>query len=337
VAFKAPVSLFDWALKRSLLLTMDFVKYSASVVLLYLPFGTLIYFAGTRSINGRWSRHAAIVFQLLFVFRYYRLLVGIIGWLKSRPVPLPLTPTLTPNDVTVIIPSVGPFGAEFTECIESICANLPREIFVVVPTTEASSNVTPLCVKLEALQQVCIQVMVSDVANKRKQVCFGLKRVVTKLVASADDHVFWPERFLEHAIAPFENSNVALVGTTKHVRRSWKGNIIANFSNFLGCLYLERHNFEILSSNAIDGGVFVVPGRTALYRTSVVQESDFISDFVNERFFFGIFGPLNADDDNFITRWVVRKGYDIVIQSGPNATIETMLGEFPKFFSQCLR
>jgi cellulose synthase/poly-beta-1,6-N-acetylglucosamine synthase-like glycosyltransferase len=179
--------------------------------------------------------------------------------------------------------------------------------------------------------------MVSDVANKRKQVCCGLKRVETKIVASADDHVFWPVGFLNHTLAPFENDRVAMVGTTKRVRRSRKGNFVDDFFNLLGCLYLERHNFEILSTNAIDGGVFVVSGRTALYRTSVVQDPDFLAGFVNEYFLFGLFGPLNADDDNFITRWVVRRGYDIAIQSGPHSTIETTLGEYPKFLSQCMR
>jgi hypothetical protein len=69
----------------------------------------------------------------------------------------------------------------------------------------------------------------------------------------------------------------------------------------------------------------------------MVQDPNFISAFVNERFFFNYFGPLNADDDNFITRWAVRNGTDIVIQSGPQATISTTLGDRQKFLYQCLR
>jgi hypothetical protein len=59
--------------------------------------------------------------------------------------------------------------------------------------------------------------------------------------------------------------------------------------------------------------------------------------FTNERFFFGMFGPLNADDDNFITRWLVTHGWKIKFQNSKDATLETTLGTYPKFLSQCLR
>jgi Glycosyltransferase like family 2 len=310
---------------------------SLQILVLYLPFVVLCFLAYTAKVSLLWNSDACTVFRLLFVFRYYRLIVGILGWLRSRPIPVPMVTTLTSNDVTVIVPTVAPYGSEFIECLESICWNFPREIHVIIPSSRLTTYAKLVCDKLASHYKILIRVMVSDVANKRKQVCCGLKRVETKIVATADDHVFWPAGFLNHTLAPFENDKVAAVGTTKRVRRNWKGNFVDDFFNFLGCLYLERHNFEILSTNAIDGGVFVVSGRTALYRTSVVQDPEFLMRFVNEHFFFGLCGPLNADDDNFITRWVVRKGYDVAIQSGPQATIETTLGEYPKFLNQCLR
>ena len=109
------------------------------------------------------------------------------------------------------------------------------------------------------------------------------------------------------------------------------------FWNVLGCLYLERHNFEIAATNWIDGGVFVISGRTSAHRSNILKPSSFRDAFVNEYTFFGLVGPLNADDDNFITRWMVEHGWKIRIQYSDNACIETTLGEFPKFLSQCLR
>jgi hypothetical protein len=100
---------------------------------------------------------------------------------------------------------------------------------------------------------------------------------------------------------------------------------------------LKRHNFEILSTSAIDQGVFVFSGRTAFYRSSLVQDPEFISEFVNERFFFNSFGPIDADDDNYITRYAVREGKDIIIQSGQQGTIETTLGDRQKFLARCMR
>jgi hypothetical protein len=51
------------------------------------------------------------------------------------------------------------------------------------------------------------------------------------------------------------------------------------------------------------------------------------------------FGPLRADDDNFITRWVINHGKSVKIQSSPEATITTVLGcvKTFKFWDQCHR
>lgn len=106
--------------------------------------------------------------------------------------------------------------------------------------------------------------------------------------------------------------------------------------NVLGACYLTRHNFEIRSTNAADGGVFVVSGRAMAIRTSVIQDPKFVRRFTNEYFFFGFFGPIAADDDNFITRWVLNKGLKIKIQYTDDTKIETTLGVFPKFPQQCL-
>jgi hypothetical protein len=102
-------------------------------------------------------------------------------------------------------------------------------------------------------------------------------------------------------------------------------------------VYLERHNFELAATNAIDGSVFVLSGRTSAHRTAILQDPEFLQGFANEMFFFGKFGPIAADDDNFITRWEVKKGWDIKFQYCADATIETDLGEPHKFVSQCMR
>jgi cellulose synthase/poly-beta-1,6-N-acetylglucosamine synthase-like glycosyltransferase len=310
---------------------------SVRIVLIYLIFFSAIFLAATVQFNSSWKTTATIVFQLLFVFRYYRLIVSILAWFAHRSNSSPTFRTLTPRDVTVIVPTVAPYGSEFAECLKSICKNYPREIHVVVSTHELYDPANSVCMKLSDEHGVLIRVIVANVANKRKQVSCSFQQIQTRLIASADDHVFWPSGFLESCICPFEDPKVCLVGCTKHVRRTPKANFVDDLYNFFGCLYLERHNFEILSSSAIDGGVFVVSGRTAIYRSSMVQDPNFISAFVNERFFFNCFGPLNADDDNFITRWAVRNGKDIAIQSGPQATISTTLGDRRKFLYQCLR
>lgn len=159
----------------------------------------------------------------------------------------------------------------------------------------------------------------------------------TQITILCDDHIFWPKDFIPHVLAPFEDKTVGTVGTCKRVRRLVKGFSFADFWNFIGALYLERHNFELAATNHMDGGVFVVSGRTAAHRTAILQDPDFIHGILNDYTFFGLVGPLHADDDNFITRWVVNHGWKIRFQYSEGARIETRLGEYPKFLLQCLR
>jgi hypothetical protein len=123
-----------------------------------------------------------------------------------------------------------------------------------------------------------------------------------------DDHVFLPCLFLDSVVPVFENLCVGLCGTKKAVCRkhseahSLWGRYWELFWNVIRALYLAWYNFEIRATNAIDEGVFVVLGRALVILTEIVQDDNFCKAFTNERFFFGLFGLLNPDDDNFITR-----------------------------------
>ncbi|KAH1509799.1 hypothetical protein KXX06_006999 [Aspergillus fumigatus] len=228
---------------------------------------------------------------------------------------------------------------DFEECITSCLRNTPGAIIIVTVGDQLTKLTKDIIAPYKRIfPNTEISVRTADEANKRRQVAHGLRYVKTKITVLLDDHVVWPtERFLPTILAPFEDPKVGIVGTNKRVRRTDTGFNIRSFWNMLGALYLERHNFEIRATNAIDNGVFVVSGRTSAHRSEILKDPKFIAEFTNERFFFGLFGPLNADDDNFITRWDVRHGWKVKIQYCPDAMIETTLGTYPKFLSQCLR
>ncbi|KAI9373595.1 glycosyltransferase like family 2-domain-containing protein [Aspergillus egyptiacus] len=280
------------------------------------------------------------LFVSLFIFRCLRLIVHLISfWLLYRPTPIPTHPTIRPRDCTVILPTVDPQNPDFAECLTSCLQNQPGAVIIVTVgpelTTLTKQIIAPYKLRFPL---TTLSVKTARLANKRHQVAHGLHHVHTKITILLDDHVFWPSpRFLQTLIAPFEDPQVGIVGTNKRVRRTDTGLNAKSFWNMLGALYLERHNFEIRATNALDGGVFVVSGRTSAHRSSILTDPNFLHAFTNERFFFGKFGPLNADDDNFITRWNVTNGHKIKIQYSPDARIETTLGTYPKFLSQCLR
>ena len=280
----------------------------------------------------------AKIFIFLFLFRYIRLIGNLIGQWTYKPSQNPYNPTLTTKDVTVIVPTVDPFNADFSECIRSIVANDPYAIVIV--TAGGNPNLDEATRYRDLYPQSTIFVSGSLHANKRKQLVQGFRQVHTVVTVLCDDHVFLPPNFLNAVLAPFENDLVGAVGTSKRVRRetdppgtlSWR-----SFWNLMGVLYLERANFTSRGTNAIDGGISVISGRTAAYRTSILRDQVFIKAFLKEYILFGLIGPLNTDDDNFLTRWVINMGWKIKFQAGEEATMVTTLGHYPKFLLQCIR
>ncbi|KAI9736319.1 MAG: hypothetical protein M1834_001205 [Cirrosporium novae-zelandiae] len=280
----------------------------------------------------------AKIFLGLFVFRYLRLVIGMFAYQGYTPNPIPRSPTYSPLDVTVIIPTVEPYGQEFEDTVRSALATGCSEILVATVGQKNLLKAQDFCTKIGPR----VSLIVAETANKRIQLCRGLEKVKTKIVVFADDHVFWPAKFLRAMLSPFEDPSIGGVACGKRVRRATSSLFSPkDFWNFIGCLYLERHNFDLASSNKMDGGVFVISGRTAAYRSEIVCRDDFQSAFMNEMFAPGLFniGPLNADDDNFITRWLVSRNWGIKFQSSSEALMETTLGVsgFKKFNLQCLR
>lgn len=162
----------------------------------------------------------------------------------------------------------------------------------------------------------------------------------TPITCYADDHVFWPTTFLKHALAPFEDPLVGLVGTVKRVERMKTGTFKERLLNYIAVMYLERHNFECTATYNLDGGVFVISGRTALARTKIMHSLDYRRGYLSETWWWGTVGPMKVDDDNFTTRFMVNHGYKSVFHNEPAVLMKTTLGTeggYEKFSGQLLR
>ncbi|KAL9130488.1 MAG: hypothetical protein Q9175_007012, partial [Cornicularia normoerica] len=123
----------------------------------------------------------------------------------------------------------------------------------------------------------------------------GFASALTPIPILCDDHVFWQRTFLPSILAPFEDPTVGYVGTNKRVHRTIfipnfrnflsclyleRHNFeisATNFRNFLGSLYLERHNFEIAATNTVDEGVLVDSGRTSAHRTLILKNQSSVT------------------------------------------------------------
>jgi cellulose synthase/poly-beta-1,6-N-acetylglucosamine synthase-like glycosyltransferase len=150
----------------------------------------------------------------------------------------------------------------------------------------------------------------------------------------ADDDVTWPSTILPWILGPFEDERIGGVGTCQRVRRLKAGTVIELCYNWLGTVYIERRNFEISATHYINGGTSYMSGRTCALRTKILQDNDFLVEFTTETWRGHL---LHADDDNFITRWLVAKGWKSWVQYNRECEIETAVENNSKFLRQCSR
>ena len=187
---------------------------------------------------------------------------------------------------------------------------------------------------VQTLSTSNVRVLFTPIANKRLQVCEALPRVNTAITIMADDDVTWPPTLLPRVLAPFEDPMIGGVGTCQRVRREPRGSISTQIFNWLGAAYIERRNFEISATHNVDGGTSCMSGRTGAYRSEILSSHDFLEGFKTERWREYI---LNADDDNFVTRWLVSRQWKTWIQYERECEIETTLENGLKFLYQCSR
>jgi cellulose synthase/poly-beta-1,6-N-acetylglucosamine synthase-like glycosyltransferase len=200
-------------------------------------------------------------------------------------------------------------------------------------------------------------VILNAKVSKRKQVIHAFGAVETEILVMVDDTAIWNPTFLSAILPAFGSKKVGFVGCRKWVKcfshpRNPSPNFFAglwdqyhqDFWNGIVSLYLVRHNFEIKVTNAADGGVFCVSGRSSLICTSVVKNAGFTKVFTDQCYAipglskYGEIGPVLVDDDNFFMRWVVNHSTcnETKIQYAEEAPITTILGKLPlRFPDQC--
>ncbi|KAK4950978.1 Type 2 glycosyltransferase [Elasticomyces elasticus] len=259
-----------------------------------------------------------------WLFRYLRLIVNCISHWTFRPTQIPDYPSYDSRDVTIILPTIAAGGEALATTLRTCLRTEPHEIILVTVDANAK-NLTELADSINAKK---IRVLSIREANKRRQMCRAIPEVKTKITIFVDDDVIWQPKVLQWMLAPFEDPDMGGVGTSQRLKRS------PGMWSFLGATYLERRNFDCSACLHIDGGLPCLSGRTVAYRTDILQDEAFTLGFTNEQW---RTCQLNADDDNFITRWMYSHGKKITMQYHKEAEVLTTLEDGPKYISQCLR
>ncbi|KYK57442.1 glycosyltransferase family 2 [Drechmeria coniospora] len=270
----------------------------------------------------------AFIFWGVWIHRYLRLLVHCVSHWTYKSKPIPAKASFTNEDVTVVIPTIHHAFEELRPSLLSILACRPAELILV--TTHGKRESLESVVNSLAFPNV--RVMHTHIANKRLQVCEALPEVKTSITIMADDDVTWPSTMLPWILAPFEDPKIGGVGTSQRVKRERNASWTARMWNWLGAAYIERRNFEISATHNIDGGTSCMSGRTGAYRSEILSSHEFLEGFKNEKWRRWI---LNADDDNFVTRWLVGHQWKTWIQYNPECELETTLENGHKFLYQC--
>jgi cellulose synthase/poly-beta-1,6-N-acetylglucosamine synthase-like glycosyltransferase len=261
-----------------------------------------------------------------------RFIVNTISWLLVRPIPLPKDPKYTPKDVTIIIPTVGRQETAKDLIITLGCCLREGAQRIIISTIDRDLKfvqdlVKPIDPKIE--------VVAIPKPNKRHQVARAITEVRTDIIVLCDNDMIWAPGLLLHLLAPFQRDKVGAVGPIQRIKKAENLSLTERMWEYLGACYKDRAVFETVAVTNIDGGVgCCLGGGTAAYRTDILKDQEFLDGYVSETWGGNI---LNADDDNFITRRLIAKDMEIVIQTSPEAVIETTVQTNIKFLEQCLR
>ena len=128
------------------------------------------------------------VFAILFGLRYLRFVVNNISWILACPYPPPEKPTLTPKDVTVVIPSANPEGDEFRMTVESALDSGAEKVIIVTFNRPGNDNMAKArrsCEKLFEEHGDRLSLLDNGRGDKREQMMLAVKHT------SSDVTVFW--------------------------------------------------------------------------------------------------------------------------------------------------
>ncbi|KAJ3378278.1 hypothetical protein HDU92_007546 [Lobulomyces angularis] len=276
--------------------------------------------------------HFAFFLPLGFIgiYRWIWYIIKLVAYALYRPMKPKKNPTFTcKRDVTILIPTIDA-GEEIKLAIKTWLKSDPYEV-IFITSKETKPALLELARSVDPSGNI-VKVITVEKPNKRKQMVAGINEVKTQLIIFADDDVLWPSKMGEWIIAPFEDPRIGGVGTSQTVL-----SIGERFTiwEILAAFRISMRNIEITASTKIDGGLCCLSGRTAAYRTQIIRDPEFQSQFQNE-FWLGKYHQ-HSGDDKFLTRWLYYHEWKTYCQTCPEVELASTFKDNWRFLKQLLR
>ena len=221
------------------------------------------------------------------------------------------------HSTSIVCATVGnPSG--LLQSIKSWLINNPDEIFVV--TDDKSYRYISHVIESlpDSLRKTQVQLISCPRTNKRSQLCLGFNACKSAIILIADDDTVWSPTSLSAMTLPFKSSPT-LGGVFPEVQiRPQTDSTSLTFWETLASIRLFGDAIDGRASVLLDGGVFCASGSTAAYRASILRDQTFQAKFQNEAW---RKRQLNAGDDQSLTRWMDRCGWDVMVMPDDGAGI----------------
>ena len=218
---------------------------------------------------------------------------------------------------SIVCATVGtPLG--LLQSIKSWLINNPEEI-IVVTDGKSYRYITGVLESLtSSLHKTQFQLISCPRTNKRSQLCLGFNVCRSAIIIIADDDTLWSPTSLSAMTLPFKSSPT-LGGVFPEVQiRPQTDSTSLTFWETLASIRLFGDAIDGRASVLLDGGVFCASGSTAAYRASILRDQAFQAMFQNEEW---KERQLNAGDDQSLTRWMDRCGWDVLVMPDDGAGI----------------
>ncbi|MBC8076616.1 MAG: glycosyltransferase [Chloroflexales bacterium] len=229
--------------------------------------------------------------------------IGILGfirwgmWLLKRIPAMFYRPIRNSYDTTatLITPVYKEDPVLFRRAIDSWIANTPDRIIAVIDVTDT------VCIEI-ARTYAEVEVMLIDIPGKRPALAMGVDASTTDIVVLVDSDVIWEPDVLAKVKMPFADPKIGGVGTRQNMYPT--DGKRATIWERLADIYLDIRYTDEVPATTLFKAVSCLSGRTAAYRTQVLQmlREPFLNETFNGH-------PCMSGDDKRYTCLVLQSGY----------------------------